>query len=116
MEKIRLFLFGLCLCAAGSIHSIYAQSVLPIAGVSVNAIPASSTAIIVRSSPHSDYITLELAGDGKSVVPFEVYGLDGQAIYEGRISGTQLLEVSTWKSGTYFVVCGLQREKLIVNR
>lgn len=108
MGKIRILLFGLCVCAALN-NSLIAQSI-----VSASETPNPSSSLIVRSSPNSDYITLELTGDGKSI-SFEIFGMDGKEVYQGKISGTQLIEVSTWPSGTYFVICGSHREKLIVN-
>lgn len=110
MGKIRLFLIGLCVCLAG--NNLMAQTT---SGGAAAGSENSTSSLIVRSSPNSDYITLELAGGGKSV-PFEIFGLDGNEVYEGKISGTQLIEVSTWPSGTYFVICGTQREKLLVHK
>ncbi len=110
MEKIRLLVFSLCLCVAEN-NSLIAQNTLPLSLEEIS----TPTSLIVRSSPHSDYITLELLG-GIQAVSFEIYGMDGKEVYQGRINGTQLIEVSTWPSGTYFVICGLQREKLIINK
>lgn len=111
MEKIRLLVFSLCLCAVGN-NLVLAQSTLP---VSLEEISIPTASLIVRSSPHSDYITLELP-QSIQAVSFEIYGMDGKEVYQGRINGTQLIEVSTWPSGTYFVICGMQREKLIVSK
>lgn len=111
MGKIRLFLIGLCVSVAGNNLMAQTTSAGAAAGSEI-----SNTSLIVRSSPNSDYITLELAGGGKSSVPFEIFGLDGNEMYQGKISGTQLIEVSTWPSGTYFVICGSQREKMIVHK
>lgn len=110
MEKIRLLAFCLCSCLLGT-NLLIAQSSVPVSSEEIN----TPTSLIVRSSPYSDYITLELPGSDQAV-SFEIYGMDGKEVYAGRIRGLQLIEVSTWPSGTYFVICGLQREKLIVNK
>ncbi len=108
MEKTKVLLFSLSVCLLGNNH-LSAQDALP---VSRN---ATSEYLIVRYSPGSDYITLELIGDNIAR-SFRVFSLDGKEVYEGRISGTQLLEVSTWNPGTYFVIYGSQREKLQLSR
>lgn len=108
MEKIKLLLFGLSVWLLGNNH-LNAQSALPVSGDS------NPTCLVVHSSPNSDYITLEQLGD-KKVQTFQIFGMDGKEVYQGRISGTQLIEVSTWNSGTYYVICGAQREKILVSR
>lgn len=106
MEKMKLFLFGLCLMGS---NLVIAQNTLPVSE------DLNPTSIIVRSSPNTDYITLELSQNRESIA-FEIYGMDGKEVYVGKISGTQIIETSTWPSGTYFVICGLQREKFIVSK
>lgn len=108
MEKIKVLLFSLSVCLLGN-NDLSAQDVL---SVSRN---STSEYLTVRYSPGSDYITLELIGDNIAR-PFRVFSLDGKEVYEGRISGTQLLEVSTWNPGTYFIIYGSQREKLQLSR
>lgn len=108
MEKIKALLFSLSVCLLGNSH-LSAQNTLP---VSRNSNAAS---LVIRYSPNSDYMTLELIGDNKAR-PFQIFGMDGKAVYEGRISSTQLIEVSTWSPGTYFVIYGFQREKLLLSR
>ncbi|MNJ84697.1 hypothetical protein D3C87_21560 [compost metagenome] len=106
MEKIKVLLFSLSLCLLGN-NDLSAQITLPLS------VDSNSTSLVIRSSPNSDYILLELTGD-KKVKPFQIFGMDGKEVYQGRISGVQLIEVSTWNSGTYFVICGSQREKLLL--
>lgn len=108
MEKIKVLLFSLSVCLLGN-NPLSAQDALPVSRNS------TSTYLIVRYSPGSDYITLELIGDNIAR-PFRVFSLDGKEVYEGRISSTQLLEVSTWNPGTYFIIYGSQREKLQLSR
>lgn len=108
MEKMKLLLFGLSVWLLGN-NNLHAQSALPVSGES------NSTFLVVHSSPNSDYITLELL-EVKQAQSFQIFGSDGKEVYQGRISGTQLIEVSTWNSGTYYVICGAQREKLSVSR
>lgn len=108
MEKIKLLLFGLSVWLLGN-NQLHAQSAFPVSGES------NATFLVVHSSPNSDYITLELLGN-KNVQPFQIFGMDGKEVYQGRISGTQLIEVSTWNVGTYYVICGAQREKMLVSR
>ncbi|MNV08222.1 hypothetical protein D3C71_986840 [compost metagenome] len=108
MGKIKVLLFSLSVCLLGNNH-LSAQNLLPVSGDS------NLTSLVIRSSPNSDYILLELTGD-KKARPFQIFGMDGKEVYQGRISGTQLIDVSTWNSGTYFVIYGSQREKLMLSK
>lgn len=108
MGKIKVLLLGLSVCLLVNNH-LSAQDALPVSRNS------NSTSLVIRYTPNSDYVTLELIGDNISR-PFQIFGMDGKEVYAGKISSTQLIEVSTWNPGTYFVIYGSQREKLQLSR
>lgn len=108
MEKIKVLLFSLSVCLLGNVR-LSAQNALPVSRDS------NLNFLVLHYSPGSDYMTLELIDDNKSR-PFQVFSMDGKEVYQGRISRTQLLEVSTWSPGTYFVIYGSQRERFLVSR
>ncbi|AEA45038.1 T9SS type A sorting domain-containing protein [Fluviicola taffensis] len=65
----------------------------------------------VYNNMSSNYLTLEVLGASK-VMEFQLINEDGQEMYSGTIRGTQLVEIESWPTGTYYFLCGSKREKI----
>lgn len=70
----------------------------------------------IHSTFNSNYLTLELIGGTAKAMPFELVNAQGEEMYSGTISGTQLIETESWPVGTYYFRCGSKRETIYIMR
>lgn len=70
----------------------------------------------IHSTFNSNYLTLEVIGGAPKAMPFELVNAQGEEMYSGTISGTQLIETESWPVGTYYFRCGSKRETVYIMR
>lgn len=70
----------------------------------------------IHSTFNSNYLTLEVIGGAAKAMPFELVNAQGEEMYSGTISGTQLIETESWPVGTYYFRCGSKRETIYIMR
>jgi hypothetical protein len=69
---------------------------------------SASITLNIHNTFNSNYLTLEVFGLSKAI-PFQVINTQGEEMYSGTISGTQLIETESWPVGTYYFLCGNRR-------
>ena len=69
----------------------------------------------IHCNVNSDYLTLEVYGL-KKITAFEIRDDQGMLIYSGGIVGSQLIETTTWKSGTYYISLGNKTERFNISK
>lgn len=72
---------------------------------------ASTITINVYNNANSNYLMLEVLGASK-LMSFQLTNAQGEEMYSGAISGTQLVETESWPAGTYYFLCGNKRETI----
>ena len=70
----------------------------------------------IHNTYNSNYLTLEVIGEAVKAIPFELVNAQGEEMYSGTISGTQLIETESWPVGTYYFRCGSKRETIYIMR
>lgn len=77
---------------------------------------SASLTMNIHSTFNSNYLTLEVIGGAPKAMPFDLVNAQGEEMYSGTISGTQLIETESWPVGTYYFRCGSKRETIYILR
>jgi hypothetical protein len=77
---------------------------------------SASLTMNIHNTFNSNYLTLEVIGGAPKAMPFELVNAQGEEMYSGTISGTQLIETESWPVGTYYFRCGSKRETIYIMR
>jgi hypothetical protein len=77
---------------------------------------SASLTMNIHNTFNSNYLTLEIIGGTAKAMPFELVNAQGEEMYSGTISGTQLIETESWPVGTYYFRCGSKRETIYIMR
>ena len=77
---------------------------------------SASLTMNIHNTYNSNYLTLEIIGGTAKALPFELVNAQGEEMYSGTISGTQLIETESWPVGTYYFRCGSKRETIYIMR
>lgn len=77
---------------------------------SIDALDVNDSFISIYPNPVSQYLTIELHEDVKESI--SIYNSLGQLIIELPLSKKQVVDVSTWEEGVYFVGLGMDNKKV----
>ena len=69
--------------------------------------------IDVICTPNTDYLSLEVSGT-KELTSFQFLDQTGKEMYSGAVRGIQIIDTSTWPTGTYYLNCGNKRETIYI--
>ncbi len=67
----------------------------------------------VICTPNTDYLSLEVSGS-KELTSFQFLDPTGKEMYSGAVRGIQIIDTSTWPTGTYYLNCGNKRETIYI--
>lgn len=69
----------------------------------------------IHCNINSNYMILEVYGLQKMQL-FEIRDQNGNSVYSGGLTQSQLIETSTWKSGVYYVYLANKVERFVVSK
>lgn len=75
----------------------------------------AKTAISINYTPNSEYLSIEVLGSD-ALTTFHFLSASGKEMYRGSGRGFQLIDVSTWPNGSYYLISNGKSEQIYISK